>query len=160
MLTLVKNAHRMMTSANLTLEGIDVTFADGLRGRVPLREVRGVRDPGDIISLEMPNPYEIVLVLHGDETVELPWDFVRHYCDKGYVTQAQEVTATGRRAIGERIRLLREAKGLAQSKLAQTAGIGRVTLVRTERGEQSPRYDTLMALAKALGISLSELTSV
>ena len=38
----------------------------------------------------------------------------------------------------------------AGAGLASAAGIGRVTLVRLEGGEQSPRYETLMAIARAL----------
>jgi hypothetical protein len=34
---------------------------------------------------------------------------------------------------------------LTQEKLADIAGIGRVTLVRIEKGGQSPKYDTLVA---------------
>ena len=32
-----------------------------------------------------------------------------------------------------------------------------MTLVRIEKGEQSPRYETLVALALALGLPLAEL---
>jgi transcriptional regulator with XRE-family HTH domain len=37
------------------------------------------------------------------------------------------------------------------------AGIGRVTLVRLDRGEQSPRYETLVALARVLGRPVGEM---
>ena len=41
--------------------------------------------------------------------------------------------------------------------LARAADIGRVTLVRLEKGEQTPRFKTLDAIAKALGIRAPEL---
>ena len=39
---------------------------------------------------------------------------------------------------------------MTQQELASKAGIGRVTLVRIENGEQLPRFETLTALADAL----------
>ena len=59
--------------------------------------------------------------------------------------------------LGERVRSFRKAAGLTQKTLAQAANIGRVTLVRLEKGEQSPRFRTLDAVAKALGRRPSEL---
>ena len=63
----------------------------------------------------------------------------------------------GRRTLGGRIRQLRESAGLTQVALAELADIGRVTLVRLERGEQSPKFKTLEAIAIALGIAVPEL---
>ena len=64
---------------------------------------------------------------------------------------------SGLQAIGARIRQLREFAGLTQEALARAAGIGRVTLVRIENGEQSPRYGTLVSLARALGRPMVDL---
>jgi len=36
-------------------------------------------------------------------------------------------------------------------RLASAAGIGRVTLVRIENGEQAPRFETSLKLAGSLG---------
>ena len=63
----------------------------------------------------------------------------------------------GRRTLGGRIRQLRESAGLTQVALAELADIGRVTPVRLEKGEQSPKYKTLDAIATALGIAVPEL---
>ena len=63
----------------------------------------------------------------------------------------------GRHTLGQRIRRLRRSAGLSQDALARAAGIGRVTLVRLEKGEQTPRYKTLGAIAKALGVGVSKL---
>lgn len=154
---LVKNADRMMTSADLQKNGIEVTFADGRKGFVPYGANPEVKEFGNIRSVELPNPYEVVLHTKSDETVELPWDFVRHYCDASYRPRVEAVALVGKQAIGARIRQLREASGSTQEALARAADIGRVTLVRIENGEQSPRYDTLVSLAGALGRSLGEL---
>ena len=63
----------------------------------------------------------------------------------------------GRHTLGQRIRRLRNAAGLSQDALARAAGIERVTLARLEKGEQTPRYKTLGAIARALGVGVSDL---
>ncbi|MCH8987228.1 MAG: helix-turn-helix transcriptional regulator [Chloroflexi bacterium] len=154
---LVKNAERMMTSVELLQEGIEIAFADGLRGLVPFEEIREAEADDKLAKVELPNPYELVLHTKSGKTVELPWDFVRHYCDSSYRPRVEAVALLGRQTIGARIRQLRESTGLTQQALAQAAGIGRVTLVRIENGEQSPRYETLESLARALGLPIREL---
>lgn len=148
---LVKNADRMMTSAELQVDGIEVIFADGRRGLVPFAEIPGVDVSERLAKIELPNPYEVVLHTKSGATVDLSWDFVRHYCNSSYQPRIEAAAPVGRKVVGARIRRLRESIGLTQQALAQAAGVGRVTLVRIENGEQSPRYDTLVSLAQGLG---------
>ncbi|MCH8298575.1 MAG: helix-turn-helix transcriptional regulator [Chloroflexi bacterium] len=156
---LVKNAERMMTSVELLQEGIEIAFADGLRGLVPFEEIREAEADDKLAKVELPNPYELVLHTKSGKTVELPWDFVRHYCDSSYRPRVETVALAGRQAIGVKIRQLRNSAGLTQEALANAANIGRVTLVRIENGEQSPRYETLASLAQALRRPIQELVA-
>lgn len=157
---LVKNADRMMTSANAVEEGIELAFADGCRGLVPFADISKVEGLPDLVSIDLPNPYQLVLRNSRGETIDFPWDFARHYCDASYRPRAEAVGTAGRQTLGSRIRQLREAARMTQEKLAAAAGIGRVTLVRIENGEQSPRYETLVALAGALGRPVGELLAL
>jgi len=154
---LVRNADRMMTAALPKRNGIQLTFADGRRGLVPFADLPEVGDLSNFESMELPNPYMIVVRSRKGATVEIPWDFARHYCDPSYRPRVEAVAAAGRQSIGSRIRGLREAAGMTQEEMSSRAGIGRVTLVRIEKGEQSPRYETLVALSRALGLPLGEL---
>ena len=154
---LVKNASRMMTTASLLDDGIELSFADGLKGLIPYGEVPEVGNRKGISGLELPNPYEMVLQTAGGEKVEIPWDFARHYCDATYRPTVEAIAALGRQTIGERVRRYRESAGLTQLALARAAEIGRVTLVRLEKGEQSPRFKTLKAVADALGMQAPDL---
>ena len=154
---LVKNANRMMTAASLLDDGIELSFADGLKGLIPYGEVPEVKAREGISGLELPNPYEMVLQTAGGESVEIPWDFARHYCDATYRPTIEAVAALGRQTIGQRVRRYRESAGLTQEALARAAEIGRVTLVRLENGEQSPRFKTLKAVADALGMDPPDL---
>lgn len=157
---LVKNADRMITSANLLQRGIEVTFADGRTGVVPFSEIPEIGRMRNIAGVELPSPYELVLHAKSGQPLALPWDFVRHFCDASYRPRVEAIAANGRQALGLSIRRLRESTGLTQEALARAANIGRVTLVRIEHGEQSPRYETLVALARALQRPIQELLAV
>ena len=154
---LVTNANRMMTVASLLKDGIELGFADGSKGLIPYADVPEIRGRAAVSSLKLPNPYEMILETDQGERVEIPWDFARHYCDASYQPTIEAIAMHGRRTLGERIRQFRESAGLTQEALARTADIGRVTLVRLEKGEQTPRFKTLEAIAKALGIRVPEL---
>jgi len=154
---LVRNADRMMTSAERTKDGVRLTFADGRRGIIPFADLPEIEDLSNLESIELPNPYAVILRNRQGGTVEITWDFARHYCDPSYRPRSEAVAAAGRQSIGNRIRRLREAAGMTQAELSSRSAIGRVTLVRIENGEQSPRYETLIALSRALGLPLAEL---
>ena len=154
---LVKNVDRMMMAASILDDGIQLSFADGCKGLVPFAEIPEVRDRVGLSAIELPNPYEIILETVSGERIEIPWDFARHYCDESYRTTVEALAIQGRQTLGERIRSLRESAGFTQEALARAAGIGRVTLVRLENGEQSPRHKTLSAVAHALNASVHDL---
>ena len=155
--TLVKHADRMMTSASATEAGIEMAFADGQSGVIPFAALPEASGLADIRGIDLPNPYELILRTARGERLELPWDFARHYCDASYRPRVEAVAASGRRAVGERVRSLRAAARLTQAELAAAAAIGRVTLARIESGEQSPRFETLAALAQALRLPAAGL---
>lgn len=154
---LVKNANRMMTAASLLEDGIAMSFADGSKGIVPYADVPEIKERSAVSSLELPNPYELVMETVQGGQVEIPWDFARHYCDTAYRPAIEAIAMQGRQTLGARIRSFRESAGMTQEALARAADIGRVTLVRVEKGDQSPRFRTLDAIAKALGRRVPEL---
>jgi transcriptional regulator with XRE-family HTH domain len=60
--------------------------------------------------------------------------------------------------VGAKIRQLREAKEWSQSDLTRVAGLTNGLVSRLEAGTGNPSLKTLGAIAKALGVSVSELT--
>ncbi len=147
----------MMTVAQVMGNGIELSFADGARGLIPYSDLPEMGERTALSTLNLPNPYEMVLETTQGETVEIPWDFARHYCDAFYRPAVEAIAMQGRHTLGQRIRRLRSAAGLSQDALARAAGIGRVTLVRLEKGEQTPRYKTLAAIARALEVDVPDL---
>ena len=57
----------------------------------------------------------------------------------------------------ERLRELREKRGLTQAELAKRLGVGRTTVTLWERGDNRPRIDMLVDLAKILGVKVDYL---
>lgn len=155
--TLVKNADRMMASASTLDEGIELTFVDGCSGLIPFGDLPEVANGGGFRDLELPTPYEMILTTVSGERSEIPWDFARHYCDPTYRPRIEAQARQAREDLGSRIRKRRETAGWTQMELSSRAGIGRVTLARIEKGEHSPRTETLTAIARAMGAEVEDL---
>ncbi len=61
--------------------------------------------------------------------------------------------------IAKNTKKYRKEKGLSQDKLARLADIAHATIIKIESGGiQSPTIDTVQKIAKALGVSLENLT--
>jgi transcriptional regulator with XRE-family HTH domain len=59
--------------------------------------------------------------------------------------------------VGERVRALREERGLLQRQLATAAGLPARTVGRLERGEADARLSTLAKIASALKVDVKDL---
>jgi transcriptional regulator with XRE-family HTH domain len=64
-----------------------------------------------------------------------------------------------RAPLGERVRAMRKAASLTLDDLSAASGISRAALSKIERGEMSPTYESLLKLARGLGIDLATLVS-
>lgn len=58
---------------------------------------------------------------------------------------------------GDRVRDARRRRGLTQAQLAKRASVGADTIGRIEGARYSPRLDTMLRLADALGLPLDLL---
>ena len=61
------------------------------------------------------------------------------------------------RAVGEAIRLARTNTGLSQEALGYKAGLHRTYVSDVERGQRNPTVVTILALARTMGITSSDL---
>lgn len=57
----------------------------------------------------------------------------------------------------QRLRELRGSRKLSQQALADIANVEKRTIQKIEMAQWSPTLDTLVSIARALGISMSEL---
>jgi transcriptional regulator with XRE-family HTH domain len=62
-----------------------------------------------------------------------------------------------RKAVGSRVRQLREDRGLTIDDLALTSGLSRNTIWDVELGNRGLLYERLFDIALALGVTLADL---
>lgn len=62
-----------------------------------------------------------------------------------------------RKGLGKRINLLRKSKGLTQEELGEKAGLSYKFVGEMERGEVNPSLDSLVSMADALGVNITDL---
>jgi transcriptional regulator with XRE-family HTH domain len=60
------------------------------------------------------------------------------------------------KAFGKRLKSIRQKKGLTQLDLELESGISRTEISRIENGLKNIEFYTIVKLAEALGVSLSE----
>lgn len=74
-------------------------------------------------------------------------------------TPPDERVLARRRQVGEQIRRVREHHNLSQRQLCERTGIDIASLSRIEQGHASPKLDTLIRIADAIGVPLAELVA-
>lgn len=65
--------------------------------------------------------------------------------------------STVSKKIGQKLRKIRESKGITQEQLALEAKLNRAYVGYIERGERNPSTETLVKIAKALRASPKDL---
>ena len=59
--------------------------------------------------------------------------------------------------VGEKIRKFRKAKGWTQQQLADALGVKQPMIGQYENGKRNPKIETAKGIAKALGVSFTDL---
>jgi transcriptional regulator with XRE-family HTH domain len=72
-------------------------------------------------------------------------------------TPPDERVLARRRAVGDQIRRVREHHNLTQTQVCTISGIDVATYSRIEQGHASPKLDTLIRIALAIGVDLGDL---
>jgi transcriptional regulator with XRE-family HTH domain len=94
-------------------------------------------------------------------TLEVPWDEVLFHSEPQYEYYKGNREGEVDRAsmIGERVRALRNARGLNITQLAERAGMQRPNVSRLEAGRHLPSLETLERIAEAMGVPVAELVT-
>jgi transcriptional regulator with XRE-family HTH domain len=67
------------------------------------------------------------------------------------------VSSNARKIFAQRLRQIRQIKGLSQEELADIAGLHRTYVGSVERSERNISIDNMERLAKALEVDITEL---
>jgi len=154
-------ATKMMTRVDVDKDSrkLRILFADGCVAMVPVADIEEAGKPVtlDLNRVELPDPY-VLLIANSEGGIEdVPWDFVRHYCDSQFTRIEKRKAELSRKALGKRIAQLRREAGMTQGELAASSSISRATINRIEQGKMYSRTLTLQRIAKALKASLVDL---
>lgn len=55
------------------------------------------------------------------------------------------------------IRAIRQAQRMTIQELAETTGLGYITIIRYETGARMPKFDDAVRIANALGVQVTDL---
>src|SRR5262245_17164954 len=69
----------------------------------------------------------------------------------------QSIVSSCLPGLGERLRRLREARGLSGADLSRMSGLSPALINKIERGDRAPLLTRAVALAHALGVGLADL---
>lgn len=102
---------------------------------------------------------EVVVTGPAGREATIPWDFILYKCAPGYVAARPQGSdrELGPRAIGRRIRKLREERGMDITTFARLSGLARPNVHRLEGGLHRPQMETLAKAAKVLGVAIADL---
>ena len=85
----------------------------------------------------------------GVQTCALPI-FRRHLANQA---------AKSARRVAQRLRELRQERGLTQDAVAKAAGVDRVTISRLENGALQPTFETLARVVAAMGARIQDIAA-
>lgn len=158
---LLPQAHKLMVRVEVDVARrlLRVWFADGSVAVVPAREIEKAGRPVtlDLNTVRLSEPYVVLVDNTDDGTEEIPWDFIRHYCDAEFARSEREKYHLSLKALGTRVRHYRERAELSQEELARKAKVGRITISRIENGKLYAQTKTLTKIAEALNVDLADL---
>jgi DNA-binding XRE family transcriptional regulator len=131
-------------------------FEDGTRARLAGERLL-LPDDGPVAWSRLTwSPYEIA-VPGSYEVVIIPSSRVRLLTDAAYAAHLTAAAEAEARAVGQRLRELREARGLAGEELAARAGVTANSLALLERGEHDASLPDIEPLLAAMGCTLDDL---
>jgi DNA-binding Xre family transcriptional regulator len=148
--------YQNMVSAERRGDRLRVRFKDGTCVTVEADRLLPADAPGADWTAISVTPFEI-RVPTATGAVEIPWSTIRALTDMDYSAHLAAAAEEQARKVGQRLRELRERRGLTGKEVAQRAGITPQSLSRIELGHHDVVYTTLQRILAALGCSLKDL---
>src|SRR5690348_5719537 len=72
-------------------------------------------------------------------------------------TRLRDARSAAGQSLGERVKQLRLDRGLTLAQVGQAGSVSTSTLSKIENDRLSPTFETLIALARGLGVSVEQL---
>lgn len=148
-----------MTGVESSNDGLRVSFADGLVCFVPWKEIKEVRAPSDVLSMEIDDPYELIIRTRDGRVSEIPWDFARHFGDPEHRKRNAETARQGQAVFARRLRGLRYRCRLSRRDLAERSELDEATIEGLETAALAPKIEVIRKLAAAMRLPIEELVT-
>jgi transcriptional regulator with XRE-family HTH domain len=148
--------YQTITDIGFADDRLHVSFADGQEASVPVdRLVR----PGSNGALwhEARHTAHDIVVPFADGELEISWMDVRAQSDPSFGEYLMQTADEDARRIGQRLRALREQRGMTAKEVAEAAGIAPLSLSRIELGRHDVVYRTLRRILAAMNLTLRDL---
>jgi transcriptional regulator with XRE-family HTH domain/Zn-dependent peptidase ImmA (M78 family) len=101
---------------------------------------------------------DLVVRVRGDDVAVSGFD-IRALTDGDFARHLAQLAEEQARLVGQRIRILREARSLSSAELARRAGISAQSLSRIELGRHDVVYTTLQRILAAMNYTLADLAA-
>ncbi|HVU57734.1 MAG TPA: XRE family transcriptional regulator [Puia sp.] len=133
-----------------------VEFENGDQSKISIQSII----PGFIKKYEEKdfrfNSFELIIPAEPFD-IEIPWDKIRINSDVEFSRYMAQLAEEQAKNVGEKLKLLREKRGLKSLDLANRAGLTPQTISRIENGKTDVSYQTLQKILVAMGYDLKDL---
>lgn len=102
------------------------------------------------------NSFEIIIPAEPFD-IEIPWDKIRVNSDLAFSNYMAQQAEEQAKSVGEKIKSLRERKGLKSLELAKKSGLTAQTISRIENGKTDVSFQTLNRILVSMGYDLKDL---
>jgi DNA-binding XRE family transcriptional regulator len=160
MATKISTAYQTISNVSSEKEYLYVTFVNGDVAKLKISAVTPEQSKKiwwQKARIEAGGMY--IYVPADPKGLEIPWHVIRRLTDQAFAREMVDLAAKQARQIGERLRELREKRGLTQAKVASIAGIEPANLSRIENGYFDISASTLWKILAAMGCSPRDLAS-
>jgi len=141
---------------------IDVAFGDGDNAVVAAKRLVQ-RGPQELdwqhLTIEDSSYLHIPALPNANrDAADIPSFDIRALSDAEFAAHLDHAAREAARRVGERVRVLREARGLSVEDVATRSGVTERILTRLERGQQRDAdFPTLERILTAMGYSLKDI---
>lgn len=148
-----------------TSDMLHVRFANGDEVLVHASEVVRPRVHADWARLEVVEHRHITVPVApgmgdlGEDTTDVPGFYIRSLTDAEFRAHLARKAEESARRVGQRIRALRQARGLSAKDVATRAGVAQLTMSRIELGRHDAGLATVEKILTAMGYALPDLVT-
>lgn len=151
-----KPRYQRMVSATSEGNHLVVLFEDGAKVSVEVQRLLASRTQDTLWGEVRTTPYELILTTPDGER-EIPWLTIRLLTDSEFAAYNAQMAEEQARDIGQRLKEIRQSKGLSSKEVAERAGITAQSLSRIENGHHDVVFTTLSRILAAMGATLTDL---